>query len=207
MVIFAENDVSKTEWQGRFSNRDHINQHCVWNMDKYDDVSTKCYEWSYSCMPSFNVDWAKPSLTLQWRHNGHDGVSNRQPHDCLLNCLFRRRSKEISKLRVIGLCAGNSPVTGEFPAQMASYAEIFPFDDVIMRHKWVITSHIEEVIIYACPPLSYTNLVRCLWHTFVRNIEICICTAWVKAIVRNMYAIFIWRIRTFYIQTHTDTLI
>ena len=28
-----------------------------------------------------------------------------------------------SKLRVIGLCAGNSPVTGEFPAQMASNAE------------------------------------------------------------------------------------
>ena len=28
-----------------------------------------------------------------------------------------------SKLRVTGLCAGNSPGTGEFPAQMASYAE------------------------------------------------------------------------------------
>ena len=30
---------------------------------------------------------------------------------------------QISKLRVTGLCAGNSPVTGEFPAQMASNAE------------------------------------------------------------------------------------
>ena len=28
-----------------------------------------------------------------------------------------------SKLRVTSLCAGNSPVTGEFPAQMASKAE------------------------------------------------------------------------------------
>ena len=37
--------------------------------------------------------------------------------------LFRRRSKKTSKLRVTGLCAGNSPVTGEFPAQMASNAE------------------------------------------------------------------------------------
>ena len=27
------------------------------------------------------------------------------------------------KLRIIGLCAGNLPVTGEFPAQMASNAE------------------------------------------------------------------------------------
>ena len=48
---------------------------------------------------------------------------NPKPHDCLLNRLFRRRSKEISKLRVTGLCAGNSPVTDEFPAQRARNAE------------------------------------------------------------------------------------
>ena len=63
------------------------------------------------------------TLALQWRHNGRDSVSNHQPHDCLLNCLFRRRWKKTSKLRATGLCAGNSPVTGEFPAQMASNAE------------------------------------------------------------------------------------
>ena len=61
--------------------------------------------------------------TLRWRHNGRDSVSNLQPHDCLLNRLFRRRSKKTSMLRVIGLCVGNSPGTGEFPAQMASNAE------------------------------------------------------------------------------------
>ena len=63
------------------------------------------------------------SIPLQWRHNGCDGVSNHQPHDCLLNCLFRRRSKKISTLLVTGLCAGNSPVTGEFRAQRAGNAE------------------------------------------------------------------------------------
>ena len=52
--------------------------------------------------------------TLQSRHNEHDGVSNHQPDECLLNRLFRRRSKKTSKLRVTGLCEGNSPVTGEF---------------------------------------------------------------------------------------------
>ena len=62
-------------------------------------------------------------LTLQWRHNRHDSVSNHQPHDCFLNRLFRRRSKKTPKLRVSGLCAGNSPGTGEFLAQMASNAE------------------------------------------------------------------------------------
>ena len=61
--------------------------------------------------------------SLRWRHNGHGSVSNHQSHDCLLNRLFRRRSKKTSKLRVTGLCAGNSPGTGEFPAQMANNAE------------------------------------------------------------------------------------
>ena len=64
-----------------------------------------------------------PTVILQWRHNGRDGVSNHQPHHCLLNRLLRRRSKKTSKLRVTGLCAGNSPVTGEFPVQMSSNAE------------------------------------------------------------------------------------
>ena len=61
--------------------------------------------------------------TLLWRDNGRGIVSNHQPHDCLLNRLFRRRSKKTSKLRVTGLCVGNLPGTGEFPAQMASNAE------------------------------------------------------------------------------------
>ena len=59
----------------------------------------------------------------EWHCNERDGVPNHQPHDCLLYRSFRCRPKKISKLRVPGLCAGNSPVTGEFLAQMASNAE------------------------------------------------------------------------------------
>ena len=61
--------------------------------------------------------------TLQWRHNGRHSISNHQPHDCLLNGLFRRRSKKTWKLRVTGLYAWNSLGNGEFPTQMASNAE------------------------------------------------------------------------------------
>ena len=68
-------------------------------------------------LPNYN------KTSLQWRHNGDDCVSNHQPHDCLLNRLFRRRSKNTSKRRVTGLCEGNSPVTDEFPAQWAGSAE------------------------------------------------------------------------------------
>ena len=80
-------------------------------------------------------------LTLHWRHNGRDSVSNHQPNECLLSRLIRRRSKKTSKLRVTGLCAGNSPETGEFPAQRASNAEMFPFDDVIMFSRFVASSY------------------------------------------------------------------
>ena len=62
-------------------------------------------------------------ITLQWRHNERDSVLNHQSHDCLLNRLFRRRSKKTPKLRITGLCEGNSPVTGEFPTQRSSNAE------------------------------------------------------------------------------------
>ena len=43
---------------------------------------------------------------LLWRHNRRDGVSNNQPHDCLLNRLFRHRSKKTSKLSITAVCAG-----------------------------------------------------------------------------------------------------
>ena len=64
---------------------------------------------------------ANANISLQWRYNDRDGVSNHRHLDCLLHS-FRRRSKKISKFRVTGLCVGNSPVIGEFPAQMASNA-------------------------------------------------------------------------------------
>ena len=76
-------------------------------------------------------------ISLQWRHNGRDGVSNHQPHDCLLNRLLRRRWKRTWKLSATGLCVGNLPVTSEFPAQMASNAEIFPSDDVILQCSFI----------------------------------------------------------------------
>ena len=68
--------------------------------------------------------------TLLWRHNGLESVSNHQPHECLLNRSFGRRSRKTSKLRVTGLCAG----TGEFPAQMASDAQR---DQSCMSKVWI----------------------------------------------------------------------
>ena len=99
--------------------------------------------------------------SLRWRHNGRDNVSNHQPNDCLLDRLFRRRSKKTSKLRVTGVCAGDSPGTGEFPAQMASNAEnvsIWWRHHVQLAFKLLpmhgemlsCVLHTTKIIIYAC---------------------------------------------------------
>ena len=78
---------------------------------------------SYPGATSASVEDDHIKNTLLWRHNGHECVPNHQPHHCLLNCLFGHRLKKTSKLRVTGLCVGNSPGTGEFSAQMASNEE------------------------------------------------------------------------------------
>ena len=78
-----------------------------------------------------DVAQTSPTTTLHWRHNDHDGVSNHQPHGCLLNRLFRRRSKKTSKLRITGLCVGNSPGPVNSPHKGPVTRKMFPFDDVI----------------------------------------------------------------------------
>ena len=97
---------------------------------------------------------------LQWRHNGGDGVSNHQPHDCLLNCLFKRRSKKTSKLRVTDLCVGNSPVIGELPAQRASNVEKV---SIWLRHHGVAATWLswEYHIYLECSP---SNVYQTTWH-------------------------------------------
>ena len=91
--------------------------------------------------------------SLEWRHNWCDSVSNHQPHDCLLKCLSRRRSKKISKLRVTGLCAGNSPGSGEFPTQRASNeGNVF----IWLRHHVNISYH-ERPVQGNSPEIRYTH--------------------------------------------------
>ena len=70
--------------------------------------------------------------SLWWRHNERDCMSNHQPHHWLLDRLLGRKSKETSKLRVIGLCVGKSPGLVNYPHKGPVTRKIFPFDDVIM---------------------------------------------------------------------------
>ena len=95
----------------------------------------------------------KMEITSQWHHNERDGVSDHQPHDCLLNRLFRRRSKKISKLRR----PVNSPYKGLVKRIM------FPFDDVITqlctRRSWFSGN---EALSNGCRVVQYLRVLSCM---------------------------------------------
>ena len=91
---------------------------------------------------------------LQWRHNERDDVSSHG----LLSRLFMRRSKKISKLHVTSCPLwGNSPVTGEFPAQRASNAECFH----LMTSSCVVPGIVTGI---TC---AWGNYITCAWGNHV----------------------------------------
>ena len=89
--------------------------------------------------------------TLHWRQNDHDDVSNHQPRGCLLNRLFRCRSKKTAKLRVTGLCVGKSPGPVNSPHKGPVTRKMFPFDDVIMSRICITWSNITR---YCLQPIK-----------------------------------------------------
>ena len=99
---------------------------CIHWDNKWWKISTMfCVHWRH-------CRWLLEQFTLQWRHNGHYGISNHQPDDLFTQLFIQVQIKKISMLCVTGLCVGNSTVTSEFPAQMAVMQKMFPFDCVIM---------------------------------------------------------------------------
>ena len=74
--------------------------------------------------------------SLQWRCNERHGVSNHLHLDCLLNRLFRRTSKETSKVRVTSLCEGIHRWQVDSPHKEPVTWNMFPFDDVFICTWW-----------------------------------------------------------------------
>ena len=97
----------------------------VWQFGPIDFINT-------SMDHPFNVEMR----SLQWRHNGCDGVSNHQLHDWLLYRSFRLILENTSTLCDTGLCAENSQVTGSLHKGPVT-RNIFPFDDVIMARRGI----------------------------------------------------------------------
>ena len=147
----------------RYIIKTRTHRRCKPDLQQYDCVYIYIYIHIYAKLR--NIIWYKSAMlymmmdTLRWRHNGRDSVSNHQPHDCLLNRLFRRRWKKTSKLCVTGLCAGNSTGTGEFPHKWPVTRTMFPFDDVIMNIRATNTSAWQTMI------CSLT--IEAAWHIYV----------------------------------------
>ena len=98
-----------------------LNLNCIMQLKQFYNIATKvssrkkCYHfwwstWLFIAPFQSNGDWVflgiGPMSTLQWRHNKRNGVSNIRRLDCLLNCVFRRRSQKTLKLRITALCWG-----------------------------------------------------------------------------------------------------
>ena len=131
-----------TQYKGRMLNFFH---HSISQKAPHTSFTLMGKPWGTPC-ETFGEDlphtvpalW-KASSSLQWRHNGRDAVWNHCRPECVFNRPLRCGPRNTSKLRVTGTCEGNSPVTGEFPAQRASNAEnvSIPWchhDAMMLRH-------------------------------------------------------------------------
>ena len=88
-------------------------------------------------MGGWDVEYLRvPALSghmpLQWRHNGRGSVSNHQPHHCLLNRLFRRRSKKYQSSASMVFVRGIHRWPVKSPHKWPVTQKMFSFDDVIM---------------------------------------------------------------------------
>ena len=104
------------------------------------------------------------NFTLRWRHSGRDGVSNHQPHDCLLNSLLRKHQSPTSLAYVSGI--HRWPVN--FPHKGPVTLKMFPFDDVIM---WYILDPCRQknVLAHNITPTS-TQSSRFIFCVFTMSI-------------------------------------
>ena len=115
-------------------------------------------------------------FSLHWRHKDHDGVSNHQPHGCLLNRSFGSWWKKTSKLRFTGLCVGNSPGPENSPHKGPVTRKMFPFDDVIMYTGklaslyWTNPSTMTRNVISSSSPPLVPNYKKAIFpHLFTRT--------------------------------------
>ena len=125
-----------------------------------------------------NSQFSVHGNSLHWRHNDHNGVSNHQPGECLLNRLLRRRSKKTSKFRVTGLCAVNSPGPVKSPHKGPVTRKMFPFDDVIMSqcisYRLMILYMISRLVCATCDIFIAGPFAFRIFATLWKGSSLCI---------------------------------
>ena len=153
IIFISNNGICYGLHQCQLSNAEYFGEKTSHGSTKSYSVTTTKQNITYPFVFSWNISYYGHNMLhcgmwrpfpLHWCHNNHDGVSNHQPDGCLLNRLFRRRSKKTSKLRVTGLCVGNSPGPVNSPHNGPVTWKMFPFDDVTMPVPFLDTACIEN---------------------------------------------------------------
>ena len=145
-------------------------------------------QWRWEAWPAIGVIACSISWfiykSLQWRLNERDCVSNHQPHDCLLNRLFKAQIKEnINASRHWPLC-GEFTGTGEFPAQKASNVENI---SIWWRHHGIFWELANQ-------------LTGCLcWLLFKLEQMLCKSYHVINAACGTIYWLCVYRVRLLYI--------
>ena len=128
----------------------HIAAEIKWPLFRSRHVQINFLEWKLfyfdsdvneNCSQGFNQQWSsidsdngfapirRQTITLRWRHNGCDSVSNDQPRECLLRRAHQRKHQSSASLAFVrGI--HRRPVNS--PHKWPVTRKMFPFDDVIM---------------------------------------------------------------------------
>ena len=105
---------------------------------------------------------------LQWRHNERDGISNHQPHDCLLRQPFfsgaDQRKHWSSALLAFVRRIHRSPVN--FPHKGSVTRKMLPFDDVIVESDGLWENGMSVYVL-----LYFIWRICCGWYIFHIDIE------------------------------------
>ena len=78
--------------------------------------------------------------SLWWRHNKPDGVPNHRRFDCLLNRLFRHRSKKRQSSASLTFAGGIHRWQVDYPQKDSVTRKMSPFDDAIMSTVFRLTT-------------------------------------------------------------------
>ena len=113
LIHATRNEITQCNLQEWFRNAGYFKVYRRWCLDSEDGLTLSEFEalaamvldyfqWNTHL---FMAEWfvyawlcekvnSIQTFSWQWRHNKHNGISNRQPHDCLLNSLFKAQIKE-----------------------------------------------------------------------------------------------------------------
>ena len=97
--------------------------------------------------------------SLQWRHNERDGVPHQLRHDCLLNCLSRRKIKHQSSA-LLAFVRGihRRPVNSTHKEPVTQKRH--PFDDIIMCFRGCRTAY----VLIGLKRFLWGETIACQWN-------------------------------------------